>query len=181
MEYGPLDQLAAQARHELAAAHDGPHDNRTRHLRRAAEHIVNARLMHTTKSGDPDVGGRTGDYRRWMQNVLTGVPLDARDRITSSLRYHVSEVLREHVDPDLLRSAGYRPDPSRVRREHPRQHVADLFGPGAPITSPTDAHIGLAGVRAFLRRLDTDTTGADPQAQKNAQEAVQALLDTLPE
>jgi hypothetical protein len=102
---------------------------KSRHLEAAAMEVAQARTYFTTDDGEPDWGGRTYLYRRFIGDVLTaaGVPKTERPRVTSALRWHVGKALRLVAPPEALADLGLSPDAPEVRAREARARKAVAY------------------------------------------------------
>lgn len=129
-------------------------------LRDLAAVLVDMREHFVTDSGEPDWTGRSYGYRQAVQDLYAdaSVPPDERNRIQSSVRYHVGAVLRERLDDETLESLGIQADSpmerSRAQRAKRSAQLQAIRGGGPDALGHIDALRALEGASALLARVE---------------------------
>lgn len=137
--------------------------------RETAELLVSAREHFMTDAGVTDWRGQSYPYRVWVGDVygLAGVAPEDRSRVSSALRYHVSNVLRERLDEATLESIGLRVESARQRSRELREARAATLRAltGGAVVDPVRA---LTAADALLERVDADDLGDLEGAERAA-------------
>jgi hypothetical protein len=153
----PLSLLQESAATALQLADRDP-QQKTGALRLAAESIVEAREHFFDQDGRPDWAGRTYAYRQWMRETQSRAG-NPPSTLMASVRYHISNVLRERVSAEDLEEAGLHTSSARekgaVRREE-RSLRASLLGAGPEITDADDIVDVLRAMETTLQRIRPD-------------------------
>jgi len=143
--------------------------------KQAAEALVEARGQFYTREGEPDLLGRSYDYREWVTAALdaAGVPKEHRTNLQAAIRHHVSPILRDRYGNEL-EELGLKAGSTVERRAERRGHDAKLlalFAGGSAITDIDDAQELAHYARRAVSRIQTPT---DAPAE-TAEETVKAL------
>lgn len=148
------DEIAAKLR-----AYDRASDaDKTELLREAADLIVQLR-SHFTHDGGPDWRGRSGAYRAAMAEVfgLAAVPVSDRQRLSATLRYHISIALHERLDEATIVNLDMRPISSRQRLQERHRKQAALLAAAKSAAGQYPAVRALESALALL----TGASGLD--------------------
>lgn len=149
-----------------------------------AELMVEAREHFLTDAGAVDWRGQSYPYRLWVGEVYgaAGVPPEDRSRVSSALRYHISNVLRTRLDGDTLHSIGLRSESARDRSREQRQERAALLRSlmgSATRFEGEDAMRALAAVVALLERIEPEAVPALGEPGAERLKAVWRLVNRL--
>lgn len=145
-------------------------DGGTDDLRKVAVCLVDSREHFITTEGEPDWKGNSNAYRQWSRATYdrAGVPRDRLSSVQAAVRYHVSIVIREKLDPDTLSDLGLLDQSSRQRsaqRHATTYDLAGLFGQGGRIVDIEQIAAAVKAMTTTLRRIDIVTAAAsDPEA-----------------
>ncbi|QWY81847.1 hypothetical protein SEA_HONK_24 [Microbacterium phage Honk] len=125
-----LDDIRTRASEGMRGylANEGP--ERTRGVRQAAEALAEARSHFFNREGEPDILGRSYDYRQWVKAALddADVPPSTRPSLQSAIRFHISPILRERYGEDELTDLGLKPGSTVERGSRRRQRDARTLG-----------------------------------------------------
>lgn len=101
----PLLQTLAAAIH---TAYNAPKKDQPELLRAAADLMIELRSQINTADGEPDWRGSTYEYRMAIGEALggAGVPYEDRVRFGNSMRYHISNSLRDRLTPEQVAELG---------------------------------------------------------------------------
>lgn len=161
-------------------------DASTANLRALAEALVSLRQSFTTTDGLPDWGGRTHAYRDAVAGIYAsaGIPRDSADNtITSAVRYHVGNVLRETAPAEDLTALGLSSAGSAVRRRASRDRISALARAGAAQDggrAKADPLKLIAGAEVLLSRVSADALAklTDPERRAVAVASLEAIATT---
>jgi len=111
-------------------------------VKRAAELLADARELFYTRDGEPDLLGRSYEYRVFVSETMdgAGVPKADRTSLMAAVRFHISPILHERHGEELAArglDGGSTRDRARERRQEDAS-IIRLFGGGAPITDADD-------------------------------------------
>lgn len=89
--------------------------------------LVDLRATCLDTQGRPDYRAESAEYRNAVKVVFERSKLseDARQRVTWGVRHHVSQVIRDRLEPDVLRSYGLDPAGKNVKRKRARDAEAE--------------------------------------------------------
>jgi len=131
-------------------------------MRDAAGYTIDLRELFLNKDGLPDYGGRSWPYREAMNEALDYARMgsDERPRVMSTLRYHISNLLRERLTAEQLADYGMQPVTAIERQREDRKiraRMARIASRGDRISSVSEAEIALRGVVNLLRNIERAT------------------------
>lgn len=152
----PLEDLSQRTVAAIRRASIAGPDERTAALREVARLLVEVRPLFTTRDGEPDWRGRTHDYREWTASMYARAGLDRgeAERLSSSVRYHVSPALRARLAPDEVDRLGLRPYTTREAAAQRREAraVEDRLVHGAGPLTPDETLEAVELAERLLRR-----------------------------
>ena len=72
-------------------------------VKRAAELLADARELFYTRDGEPDLLGRSYEYRVFVSETMdgAGVPKGDRASLMAAVRFHISPILHERHGEEL--------------------------------------------------------------------------------
>lgn len=153
----------------------------------AAKKIIELRQTFLTRSGEPDILGSTYAYRRSFGDMMTeaGITGADRTRVSSSLRYHIGNVLRETLSPEEVADLGLvKSSPRETAKKSYDRRAALWRGwndqDTSPITEPGDVVEMLLAVASMLGRVQVDWTAATPQQRQIAEMASRTIAEAAP-
>jgi|SRR5690554_1238484 len=156
----PLDAIREDAIAALRRSRSTEGEERTETLRTVAALLVEARGHFLTADGTVDWGGRTWACRRFSSEIFAAADLGENvSSVQAAIRYHVSNLLRERLDPEELEAAGLRKESARTRSVLKREKQAAVLatvGPGPALTSAKEITEALATVSTILARIPVD-------------------------
>lgn len=188
-----VDDLKANAvrvLHELSELET----KRTDAFRDLAAFIVGIRAQ-TDHNGHPDWAGRSAAYREHIAQIYAEaeIPTDRASGFQSSLRYHISTILRRVAPADELKALGLNPESVNERRQLPartagdgtqpetdRKPASEVAGPGE-VTSENPVHLIESAVLAVQRANTLPMPDRDSEDFITLGLAVQLLLGTIQE
>lgn len=127
-------------------------------LREVAGLFIDARMLVTTREGDPDYLGRTHAYRRWVRETMTlaNVPGDKLASLQAAIRYHTGNILRARLDEGELQSLGLKAAGPRERSVEKRERYSEtlaIFGGGAELATTEEILAASQMIELALRRV----------------------------
>lgn len=147
---------------------------RTLGTKAAAEALIEARTLFRNRDGEPDLLGRSHDYREWVAQAIdnAGIPAADRTNLQAAIRHHISPMLRErfgHEVDELGLKPGSTVERRKVRRERDAR-ILNLVTGGAPIDDADDATLLANVARLAVTRVveDTDAPAAVVEDASNA-------------
>lgn len=131
---------------------------RTPITREIAESLVEARSHFQEADGNTDWRGKTYPYRTWLHEIFQDAHISKDDlnRVQSSIRYHVSAVLRSRLDQDELERLGMISQTARERSSERRQARSALLATLSGRDANGGALMALTALSAILSGLDDD-------------------------
>lgn len=126
---------------------------RSRHLRRTADLLVDLRALHANTEGETDWRGTSYPYRALVASIYSGagLPQESGHKTKTALRYHIGSALRERLSDEDLKAAGLGNLDPRERQQARRAEVGDAVPQGA---DRIIAHVNYA-----VRRLQHSRPG----------------------
>lgn len=185
----PLPDLQETAIKALRTSLLLTENERTEHLRQAADSLVSAREHFFTKDGDPDWLGRTYAYRTWVREVysLAGVPSADLATLQAAVRYHAGNIMRDRLSEDELTDLGLRSDSPRERSGQVRDRHSEILsifgGGGQQIVESEQIRAALRMIEIALQRVPREAVAAlakeDRHEVAERVKTVQTLLKEL--
>lgn len=128
-------------------------------LKEAAEVASELRLSFPRSEDDPtpDVGGRSFAYQSVIRDVFAA--LEADTPLRNAFRYHMNNVMKRRVDPELLREYGIdvRTRLEQMEDQRRAQQAAAAAGRAIRSTLPADEQLRtLAQAQAMLSTVDIE-------------------------
>ena len=150
----------------------------------AGRKIIELRKTFLTRGGEPDILGTSYAYRQTFGDMLTeaGITGADRTRVSSSLRYHIGNFLRQSLSPEEVADLGLvKSSPRETAKKSYDRRAALWRGLNnqdtTPITDPVDLVELLLAVSAMLSRANVDWTAASPQQRQIAEMAARTIAD----
>jgi hypothetical protein len=178
---GLAKSAAKHLRKALDGATEGGEPYSTPEIVAAAHDILNLRRTFTRRDGLPDMTGSTYAYRRAIGEIMsaTNCTTEERAKLQATLRYHVGNLLREHLSEDELQEYGLVQESPREASARARQHRGRIFQalseeePG--MLTPEDGVERLIAATNLLANMDVDWASASDLQRRTAQNALKKL------
>jgi hypothetical protein len=164
-----LDELSARATEGMRAYHANTGPERTLGTKAAAEALIEARTIFRGRDGQPDLVGRSHDYREFVSRAIdnAGIPTGERSNLQAAIRHHISPMLRERFGEQAVDDLGLKPGSTVERRKLRRERDSRIFNlvtGGAPITDADDATLLANVARLAVSRVVEDTDASEDVA-----------------
>lgn len=162
--------------------------SKTSILAELARVVVELRAHFTLQDGTTDWDGRSHGYREAIARVYrdAGIPADSLSTIQASIRYHVSNVLREVAPPEELEDKGLRKETARERVKETRDRTMALaratLALGGSGSARADVSRLIIGAEALLGRVeDAALDDVPPERLAELAEVLEALAGRISE
>ena len=150
----------------------------------AAQEIIDLRKTFLTRAGEPDILGKSYAYRQAFGDTMTRAGLAGvdRNRVGSSLRYHIGNLLRESMTPEevadlgLVKSSPRETSKKSFERRSKMWRGLNEESPG-PVTDPVDAVEALLAMSSMLGRISVDWASASLQQRQVAELAAKSIAE----
>lgn len=167
----------------LRALRSADRERHTMLARDLAATMVALREHYLTPEGRPDWTGRNWQYRDAVRNIYGRADYTAEERATTqtSVRYHIGNLIRQHLSPAELEAAGITAPSPHARQAGRRRRASTILAALAPDTTTADAPLAdkVAELRTVLATLSVERVKKHTLALPENAEAADALARLL--
>lgn len=162
-----LDSIRSSAIAHLAAFRVAPPGRRTDELMAFSRDVIAIRRHFENAAGEPDLTGRSYAYRQFIGEVYRDAGVQKRElaAVQSAVRYHVSNLLAEELNPHQREAYGI-VGPTAKERTNARRTSREAAWRALEGEATTDASLALLSAARLLSRVSPEAVAELPDTER---------------